>query len=64
MTPTVGKPNGVNQIGYGPINPRNVIGDDIYETDSPHFVRAKYDASTSFDYTIYYKPIPDDDIPA
>jgi len=27
----------VNQIAYGPINPRNVLGDSIYNTDSSHF---------------------------
>lgn len=37
MTPTIGNSIGTNQIGYGPINTRNVLGDNIYKSDSPQF---------------------------
>lgn len=63
MTPAVGDSLATNQIGYGPINPRNVLGDSIYDSSDAHFDRALHDASTSFDYTLQYKAKPATDDP-
>lgn len=56
MTEAATDSQAMYRIGYGPINPRNVIGDSVYDTDSTHFVRALYDQSTSFVYTLVYPP--------
>jgi len=61
MTPTATDSMANNQIGYGKINPRNVLGDNIYDSDDAHFDRAYYDASSSYDYKIYTTKGKDDD---
>jgi hypothetical protein len=40
---TVNNALGTNNIGYGPINPRNVLGDQIYNVDSAHYDRRLYE---------------------
>lgn len=64
MTPTQGDSLATNRVGYGKINPRNVLGDSIYNLDDVAFNRSMYDASSSYDYTLYSKPIPPGDISA
>jgi len=43
MSATVGDNYAKNKIGYGKINPRNVLGDRIYNSDDAHFERKFYD---------------------